>query len=86
MGRHCQEGIYVGFDLPSIILYVIPSVGTHQQARFQNYKFEETHFPSIKTSKPSHSLEVWALKTFILNPYFRTILADSKVSKFIRPP
>ena len=83
IGRHCQEGIYVDFDLPCIIRYVISSVGTLQRARFQNCKFEENHFPSIETPKPSLSLEFWAPKTFTLNPNPRTALADSEVSKFL---
>ena len=83
IGRHRHEGIYVGFDLPSIIRYVIPSVGTLQRPRFQNCKFEENHFPSIETRKPSPSLEFWAPETFILNHDPRTALADSEVSKIL---
>lgn len=61
--------IYVGFDSPSIIRYVIPSVGTFQRARFQNCQFVETQYPPVETPKPSLGLDFWAQKMFTLNPY-----------------
>ena len=36
IGSHCQEGIYIGFDSPSVIRYVSPKTGTLHKAQFQN--------------------------------------------------
>jgi hypothetical protein len=57
IGRHRQEGIYVGFDSPSIIRYVSPSTGILHKARFQNCQFDESHFLLLASSQPSPSLE-----------------------------
>jgi hypothetical protein len=83
IGRHRQEGIYVGFDSPSIIRYVSPSNGVLHKARFQNCQFDESHFPPLASSQPSPSLEFWAPKTFTMNPDPRTALADSEVKKLL---
>lgn len=39
IGTHCQDGIYVEFDSPSIIRYLDPSTEALYKARFANYKF-----------------------------------------------
>jgi hypothetical protein len=83
IGRHRQEGIYVGFDSPSIIRYVSPSTGVLHKARFQNCQFDESHFPPLVSSQPSPSLEFWAPETFTMNPDPRTALADSEVKKLL---
>ena len=36
IGGHRLEGIYVGFDSPSIIRYLVSSTGIMHKARFQN--------------------------------------------------
>jgi len=83
IGNHRQEGIYVGFDLPSIVRYVAPLFGTLQRARFQNCQFEESQFPSIATPKPSPGLEFWAPETLTMNPDPCTALADSEINKLL---
>jgi hypothetical protein len=83
IGCHRQEGIYVGFDSPSIIRYVSPSTGVLHKARFQNYQFDESHFPLLASSQPNPSLEFWAPETFTINPDPRTTLADFEVKKLL---
>ena len=36
IGQHWLEGIYVGFDSPNIIQYLVPNTGILHRARFQN--------------------------------------------------
>jgi hypothetical protein len=83
ISKHRIEGVYVGFDSPSIIRYLTPSTGIMHKARFQNSKFDENKFPSITSTKPSLPLEFWAPETLTLNPYPRTALADTKVKKIL---
>jgi transposase InsO family protein len=83
ISKHRIEGVYVGFDSPSIIRYLTASTGTMHKARFQNSKFDENKFPSITSTKPSLPLEFWALETLTLNPDPRTALADTEVKKIL---
>lgn len=43
--------IYVGYDSPSIIRYLEPMIGDVFTARFPNYQFDETIFPSLGGDK-----------------------------------
>jgi hypothetical protein len=83
ISKHRIEGVYVGFDSPSIIRYLIPSTGIMHKARFQNSKFDENKFPSISSTKPSLPLEFWAPETLTLNPDPRTALVDIEVKKIL---
>jgi hypothetical protein len=40
INSHRIEGVYVGFDSPSIIRYLNPATGIMHKARFQNSKFQ----------------------------------------------
>ena len=83
IGTHRQEGIYVGFDSPSIIRYVSPQTGILHKARFQNCQFEETVFPSLTSASPSQSLVFADVESFTKNPDPRTSLADLEVKKLL---
>jgi hypothetical protein len=83
INSHRVEGIYVGFDSPSIIRYLNPATGIIHKARFQNSKFDENKFPSVVATKPSPPLEFWAPETFTQNPDPRTALADTEVKKIL---
>ena len=83
IGRHCLEGIYVGFDSPSIIRYILPTTSILHKARFQNYQFDESKFPTIASSQPLATLDFWALETFTMNPDPRTALANTEVKKLL---
>ena len=74
--QHRLEGIYVGFDYPSIIRYLFPSTRILHKARFQNCQFDETKFSSISPTQPNPSLEFWASQTLILNPDPQTSFAN----------
>ena len=50
ISKHRVEGVYLGFNFPSIIRYLTFSTGILHKARFQNCKFDETRFPSVTTS------------------------------------
>lgn len=49
LGAHREEGIYVGFDSPCIIWYLVPNTGILLKARFQNCKFIEHIFLKVLT-------------------------------------
>ena len=83
INHHRVEGIYVGFDSPSIIRYLNPETGVLHKARFQNCKFDETVFPSVIVSKPNTPLEFWAPETLTMNPDPRIALTDSEVEKIL---
>lgn len=87
IGAHRQEGIYVGFDSPSIIRYVNPSTGTLLRARFANCRFEEDMYPSLKggasTQQSCGDIIFKAPETFTLNPDPRTSLAEAEVAKIL---
>ena len=83
IGRHRLEGIYVGFDSPNIIRYILPSTSILHKARFQNCQFDESKFPTIASSQPPTTLDFWALETFTMNPDPRTALADTEVKKLL---
>ena len=77
------ENVYVGFDSPNVIRYLIPSIGVLHKARFQNCKFDETTFPSVTTSKPNAPLDFWAPKTLTLNLDPRIALTNTEVKKVL---
>ena len=83
ISHHRIEGVYIGFDSPSVIRYLIPSTGVLHKARFQNCKFDETTFLSVTVSIPNAPLDFWAPETLILNPDPRTTLTDSEVKKIL---
>ena len=83
ISHHRVEGIYVGFDSPSVIRYLIPETGVLHKVRFQNCKFDETVFPSVTVSKPNTPLEFWAPETLTMNPDPRIALTDSEVKKIL---
>ena len=78
-----EEGIYVGFDSPSILRYIIPSTSVLLRARFQSCIFEETVFPRINSPKNSPTHCFRALETLTLNPDPRAALAETEVQKIL---
>ena len=74
---HRLEGIYVGFDSPNIICYLVPSTGVMHKARFQNCQFDKNKFSSVLSSQPSPLLEFWAPESLTMNPDPRTAFADT---------
>jgi transposase InsO family protein len=85
ISKHREGGVYLGFDSPSIIRYLILATGVMHKARFQKCTFDENSFPatSSENNKPSLSLDFWAPETFTMNPDPRTSLADSEVKKLL---
>ena len=51
MGPQRKLGIYVGFDSPSIIRYLEPLTGDVFIARFTDFYFNESVFPSLGREK-----------------------------------
>ena len=51
MGLQRRLGIYVGFDSPSIIIYLEPFTGDIFTARFADCHFNESVFPSLGGEK-----------------------------------
>ena len=47
MGPQRSLGIYIGYESPSIIKYLEPSMGDIFTARFVDYHFDESNFPTI---------------------------------------
>ena len=87
IGAHRQEGIYVGFDSPSIIRYVNPSTGSLLRARFANCRFEEDIFPSLRGGATSQSasqgLIFKAPETLTMYSDPRTSLVETQVAKIL---
>ena len=47
MGPQKMLGIYIGYESPSIIKYLEPSMGDIFIARFADCHFDESNFPTI---------------------------------------
>ena len=84
IGPHRQEGIYVAYDSPLIIRYLEPSTGHLLKARFANYKFIETIFPTLKQTKPSPPLSFGAPQTLTSNPDPPTSIAETETAKLLK--
>ena len=84
ISTHCEEGIYMGFDSPSIIRYLVPSTGALLRARFQNCVFEETVFPHVSCPKGIPDLNFYSLQTFTMNPDLHTTLLEMEVQKILQ--
>ena len=74
-----EEGVYMGFDSPSILRYFVPSTEVLLKARFQNCIFEENVFPHIPCPKGTPDLNFYAPQTLTLNPDPRTSLSEMEV-------
>ena len=81
IGAHRQEGVYVGFDSPSIIRYLDPLTCNLYKARFANCRFIETHFPPLSIPSNPTSLNFGAPETLTLNPNPPTPLTNTEVVK-----
>ena len=60
IGAQCQQGIYVGFDSPSIVRFLEPTTTNLYKARFVNCRFIETKFPSLPSNTQSKPLNFGA--------------------------
>ena len=85
IGAHKEEGIYVGFDSPSIIKYLVPTTRILLKARFQNCRFIKYVFPRVMTPETNQPLIFTTLETLTMNPDFCTSLADTEVNKLLHP-
>ncbi|KAM2073215.1 hypothetical protein ACFX1T_041436 [Malus domestica] len=56
MGPQRKMGIYVGYDLPSMVRYLEPLTGDLFTARFMNYHFDKTVFPLLGGDKHANVL------------------------------
>ena len=83
IAAHRKEEIYVGFDFPSILRYIIHTTGALLCTHFQNYVFKETIFPRINSPKNTSNLCFRALKTLMLNSDPRTALTETEVQKIL---
>ena len=82
ISAHRIEGIYIGFDSPSIIRYLTPTSDVLHKARFANCRFLEEVFPLIPSAKTS-PLDFCATQSFTMNPDPRTALAETEVQKIL---
>ena len=64
IGTHHLEGIYIGFDSPSVIRYLSIPAGSFLRAQFQNSHFDENIFPSLPNTKNTGLLDFFAPQTF----------------------
>ena len=84
ISAHMEEGVYMGFDSPSILRYFVPSTGALLKARFQNCVFEENVFPHVPYSKGTPDLNFYSPQTFTLNLDPRTSLSETEVQKILQ--
>ena len=84
ISAHREEGVYMGFDSPSILKYFVPSTGALLKARFQNYVFEENVFPHVPCPKGTPDLNFYSPQTFTLNPDPQTSLSETEVQKILQ--
>ena len=83
ISAHREEGVYMGFDSPSILRYFVPSTGALLKARFQNCIFEENVFPHVPCPKGTPDLNFYSPQTFTLNLDPRTSLSETEVQKIL---
>jgi hypothetical protein len=83
ISAHREEGIYVGFDSPSIIRYINTRTTQVHKARFENCRFVETIFPTIPSPPGEAPLTFRAPISMTMNPDPRTTLPDEEVKKLI---
>lgn len=83
IGAHREEGIYIGFDSPAIIRYLVPATGILLKARFANCRFIENIFPRLQKSESNTSLDFHAPETLTMNPDPPTGLSETEVSKLL---
>ena len=83
IAAHREEGVYMGFDSPSILRYFVPSSRALLKARFQNCIFEENVFPYVPCPKGTPDLNFYSPQTFTLNPDPRTLLSETEVQKIL---
>lgn len=60
MGPHWKLGIYVCFEIPSIIKYLEPMIGDLHMARYVDSIFNKDHFPAL--GEKSNSNQTNAIK------------------------
>jgi hypothetical protein len=75
--------MYIGFDSPSIIRYLVPSTGVVHKARFENCRFIETVFPKLPSQPNSPPLVFRAPETLTMNPDPRTAISETEVQKLL---
>ena len=83
IGAHRQEGVYVGFDSPSIIRYLDPLTTNLYKARFLNCRFIETRFPTLPLPHTSTTLNFGAPESLTMNPDPPTSLPNKEVIKLL---
>ena len=81
---HREEGVYMGFDSPSIIRYLVPSTGALLRARFQNCVFEENVFPHVPCPKGTPDHNFYSSQTFTMNLDPHTALPETEVQKILQ--
>ena len=82
IGAHRQEGVYVGFDSPSIIRYLDPTTYLYK-ARFANCRFIETTFLKLSIPLNPQTLTFGAPESLSLNPDPPTPLSNTEVTKLL---
>ena len=83
IGAHQEEGIYIGFDSPAIIRYLVPATCILLKARFANCRFIESIFPKLYKSEPNTSLVFSTPEILTLNPDPPTGLSETEVTKLL---
>lgn len=83
ISTHRQEGIYLDFDSPSIIRYLIPDTGIILKTRFATCKFIETQFPKLPSTLSSPPITFTTLQILTSNPDPCTSLAKTEASKLL---
>lgn len=83
VGPHMEEGIYIGFDSPSIIRYLVPATCILLKAMFANCRFIENVFPRVFKPDTNPHLEFLTHETLKMNPDPPTSLPDIEVTKLV---
>ena len=84
ISAHREEGIYMGFDSPSILKYFVPSTRALLRARFQNYVFEENVFSHVPCPKGIPDLNFYSPQTFTMNLDPCTLIPETEVQKILQ--
>ena len=83
IGAHIEEEIYIEFDSPNIICYLILAPSILLKARFVNCRFIENIFLKLYKSESNTNLEFSTPKTLTMNPDPPTGLSETKVTKLL---
>lgn len=80
---HREKAVYLGYDSPSIIRYMLPGNTTIHKAQFEKCRFIENSFPAAIDLNTQSPLNFRAIETLTSNPDPRTFLSETEVKKML---